>query len=247
MRHRIQSAFSSMQDIARVASRSARWPVFSLTSSRLVSDLVRQSIAPAFVVDVGANRGQFAVAMLELVPTSTVLSFEPLPTQAAQLAGLHRRYGERLEVRNIALGGTHGRQELHINSHHQSSSLRSLAPRHLNAFPDAHDVGTVLVDVDRLDSQLSPADIPDNSMLKIDAQGFERDVIDGAGDLLLRFDILLIEASFQPLYDGEWTFVEMVEQLDSRGFSFVRPVGFLKSPSTAEYLQVDALFTRARA
>ena len=103
----------------------------------------------------------------------------------------------------------------------------------------------MVVDVDRLDSQISSTDVRPGSMLKIDVQGFERDVIEGAGEVLQDFDTLLIEASFQTLYEGEWTFTEMVGDLASRGFEFKRPVGFLQDPQNAEYLQIDALFVKA--
>lgn len=229
----------------RLAQRAVKWPVFSLTSNRLVSHLVDQGFTPTLVVDVGANRGQFAVAVLELIPTAKVLSFEPLPSQSAELTKLCARYGARLEVRNMALGRARGRLGLHVNKHHQSSSLRSLSQRHLNAFPDASTVATILVEVDRLDSQLSAMEIPRGSMLKLDVQGFERDVVEGANEILMSFDTLVIEASFQPLYDGEWTFVEMVDHLASRGFKFLRPAGFLQDPSNGEYLQIDAIFVRS--
>ncbi|MEQ1703916.1 MAG: hypothetical protein ABMA25_27730, partial [Ilumatobacteraceae bacterium] len=45
--------------------RAARWPVYSRTSSAMVASLVAQGIRPPMVIDVGANKGQFAVAVLE--------------------------------------------------------------------------------------------------------------------------------------------------------------------------------------
>lgn len=239
------SAFRAGSSLAVTMSRLTRWPVFSVTSHRLVSDLLKQRVFPAFVVDVGANRGQFAVAVLELLPTATVLSFEPLPAQASGLANLGRRYGSRLEVRNLALGSSRSHLDLNVNKHHQASSLRPLAPRHVAAFPDALNTSSVQVQVDRLDAQLSREDVPPGSMLKIDVQGFERDVIIGAEGVLTCFDTLLIEASFSPLYEGEWTFMEMVSELATLGFDFVRPVGFLRDPADGEYLQIDALFKRS--
>ena len=91
-------------------ARYVRWPVFSVTSSRLVGNLVQQGVRPGFVVDAGANRGQFAVAVLELIPGSRVLSFEPLPVQASSLRALVARYSGRLETRQVALGSAQGRQ-----------------------------------------------------------------------------------------------------------------------------------------
>ncbi len=96
------------------------------------------------------------------------------------------------------------------------------------------------------DCQLSAADIPAGSMLKIDVQGFERDVVEGASQVMRNFETLLIESSFQPLYEGEWTFLEMVDEMASLGFTFVRPAGFLQDPRNGEFLQVDGALRQDR-
>jgi FkbM family methyltransferase len=221
----------------------ARWPVFSLTSFRMVRDLIRQGVAPTLVIDVGANRGQFATAVLELVPKAAVLALEPLPAAADALRALVGRYPERLEVVEAAAGSEHTRATLTINAHSQSSSLRRLSPAHLAAFPAAQPVEEVEVAVVRLDQLLEGRPLGPGTMLKVDAQGFEREVLLGAGSRLREFEHVILEASFQPLYDGEWTFVEALQFARSQGLEFTRPVGSLRDPRTGQYLQLDALFS----
>jgi FkbM family methyltransferase len=242
---RVSSSHRPVRTSLRAAAtvgQVLRWPVRSMASAKLVSGLVAQGVRPPLVVDVGANRGQFAVAVLELMPATRVISFEPQPAQAAELSALSARYAPRLDVRAMALGTAAGELPLQVNEHHQSSSFRPVSDKHRAAFPTAVPAREVLVPIDRLDAQLAPDDVPAGSLLKLDVQGFEREVLDGAAGVLGRFEHLLLELSFSPMYDGEPLFEEMLAHVSSLGFRFLRPVGHLLDPGTREYLQFDALF-----
>ena len=234
-------------DAAGTLTAAARWPVFSRTSHRMVGDLARQGLRPDTVIDVGANRGQFAVAALQTWPDCTVHSFEPLPSMADHLNGLVQRYSGRYRVTPSAVGSEPGTATLNVNRHHQSSSLLALDPRHLNAFPEATTAATVDVPVTTLDEALSPSDLTGCVLLKVDVQGFEREVLQGAERVLGDVDHVILEASFQPLYTDEWTFTEVNAFMQDRRFRFVRPVGSLRDPRTGEYLQIDALFEPSRS
>ena len=236
-----------MTDVAGMLTAAARWPVFSRTSHRMVGDLARQGLRPDTVIDVGANRGQFAVAALQTWPSCTVHSFEPLPSMTDHLNALVTRYSGRYRVTPTAVGSEPGSATLNVNRHHQSSSLLALDRRHLNAFPEATPTDTVDVPVTTLDEDLSPADLTGNSLLKVDVQGFEREVLQGAERVLGEVDHVILEASFAPLYADEWTFTEIESFMDARGFRFVRPVGSLRDPRNGEYLQIDALFEPFRS
>ena len=237
-----RSAIRQVTDVAGMLTAAARWPVFSRTSQRMVGDLARQGLRPDTVIDVGANRGQFAVAALQTWPACTVHSFEPLPSMADHLNGLVTRYSGRYRVTPSAVGSEPGSATLNVNRHHQSSSLLALDRRHRAAFPDATPTDTVDVPVTTLDEELSSDGLAGRSLLKVDVQGFEREVLLGAARVLGDFDHVILEASFQPMYADEWTFRDIEAFLRDRGFRFVRPVGSLRDPATGEYLQIDALF-----
>jgi FkbM family methyltransferase len=227
------------------AARCARkWPVFSLTSFTMVRQLRDQGLRPTMVIDVGANRGQFTVAACELLRPAVVHSFEPLPDAGEKLAQACGRYPQ-VTIHRIGLGSAPTSQTLHVNAHSQSSSFLALGDRHVESFPQATTSADVDVAVERLDQVLAPEDIPDDCLLKIDAQGFEMEVIAGASGLLHRITWIIAELSFRPLYVGEHTFLDMIDHMGSLGFRFERPVGYLQDPATGEFLQTDALFGRA--
>lgn len=228
----------------RGAWAALRWPVFSATSYRMVTDLHRQQLDPRFIVDVGANRGQFTTAVLEVFRRSCVVAFEPIPEAAAHLRELSARWPDRLVVIEAAVGSRAGEAELVVNRHSQSSSLRDLLETHLQAFPSAIPVRRVRVETVRLDDALADHAFTEPALLKVDVQGFEEEVLAGATECLQRFTHVILEASMRPLYSGERTFLDLLRAMDARGFAFMRPVGQLAHPETGEILQVDALFKR---
>lgn len=233
---------------ASLLARSARWPVRSLTAPKLVSSLLHLGVAPDVVLDVGANKGQFTVSTLELAPNARVIAFEPSPEQADALRSLIPHYGERLTVRQAAVGSIAERRTLNLNRFHQSSSLLDVGERHREAFPDAVPVGAVEVDVVTLDGEV--AALGDSVrgrrvLLKIDVQGFELEVLRGAAGVLPTFEWVVLEVSFSSLYDGAAGFHELYSHMTDAGFSLQGPVGHLCDPATGEYLQMDLLFRRA--
>lgn len=217
---------------------------FSLTSFRMVDDLRRQGIVPRTVIDVGANIGQFARAAAHHWPSVALHSFEPQPDcfRALQRA-LARVPGARCY--QLGVGSERGVLEMHVNAHDHSSSLLPLGESHREAFPSAAESGTVQVRVTTLDAELDGQPLQHPVLLKIDVQGYERWVLDGAPRTLASVDFLVLELSFRELYEGEPLFFEMVEYCRSLGFAFARPIGWLVHPRTGEYLQCDALFVRA--
>jgi len=222
------------------------WPVFSLTSFAMISDLVKQGVVPRTVIDVGANIGQFAVASANLFPHVIVHSFEPNPDCVAQLKD-HVRSLNNILINPFALGDMGGQTSFHVNSHSHSSSILRLAEKHQDAFPHAREMCAIQVEVSTLDTVFANVDLNPPILLKLDVQGYESKVLQGGSDFLKRVDYVVLEASFKPMYVGEMLFMEIAHLMERYGFIFLRPVSWLPDPYTGEIIQMDALFQRKRA
>lgn len=220
------------------------WPKFSLTSFRMISDLVRQGVSPRTVIDVGANAGQFAVASAKLFSDVTVHSFEPNP-ECVSLLNKHTDPLGNVKVYPVALGDEEGEVTFHVNSHSHSSSILPLTKNHLEAFPAARELNSIRVRISTLDKIFSNIELAAPVLLKLDVQGYEAQVLRGAAETLKRVDYVVLEASFKPMYEGEMLFMDVVRQMEACGFSFLRPVGWLNDPNTGEIIQMDALFQRS--
>ncbi len=81
------------------------------------------------------------------------------------------------------------------------------------------------------------------ALLKLDVQGFEKEVLKGATNTLNKIDYLLFEASFVTMYKGEPLFEEMHTYVKEIGFELIAPIGFLQSENL-QILQMDMLYKR---
>jgi hypothetical protein len=82
--------------------------------------------------------------------------------------------------------------------------------------------------------------------LKLDAQGFEYKILQGATRFLRRVSGIQIELSLIPLYDGERLFHPMLHHLEEQGYELWSVVPGFIDRDTARLLQLDAIFFRKR-
>ena len=78
---------------------------------------------------------------------------------------------------------------------------------------------------------------------KLDVQGTELAVLDGAAQTLSQVQALEIELSLFSLYDGDALIGDVLRRLDDEGFNLLSFHGGFREPS-GQLLQVDALFVR---
>jgi hypothetical protein len=121
--------------------------------------------------------------------------------------------------------------------------------RHVSALPISKYLGAEETELVRLDDVLGEYldGGRDRSLaLKMDVQGFEGEVLDGAPRTLKDIRVIYTEMSLCPLYDREVTFFDLYSRILKLGFRCVGiSPGFL-DPTTWEVLQVDATFVTER-
>jgi hypothetical protein len=112
--------------------------------------------------------------------------------------------------------------------------------------PETANVNMVMVPVTTLARFAAGRSWPRPLLLKLDVQGYERHVLEGAGAFLGEVDYLLFECSYRPLYKGESTFHDMYEYVRGLDFELLAPVGLLED-SNHVMVQADLLWKRSRA
>jgi hypothetical protein len=98
--------------------------------------------------------------------------------------------------------------------------------------------------VRRLDEALDGITLEPEVLVKIDVQGYEDKVIAGGEQTLSRARAIVIEVSFQKLYEGQPLFDDIYRLLTARGFTFMGHLYQLLNPSDGSVLQADALFLK---
>jgi len=233
----LQTLFRSVgYDIIRLSPLSHPLPRAKLLLKNYGIDLV---------LDVGANRGQFARRIRKYLGyAGRIVSFEPLQSEYRVLAKAASK--DRLwEALHYGLGEQNSFKEMNVAGNSQSSSLLEMLPAHVSAEPESLYVGTETVDVRTLDSvyeNLCHAE--SNVFLKIDAQGYENRILEGAAKSLPRINTIQLEMSLVPLYEGEVLFKKMYELLYDLGYIMVSIEPGFSDPRTGQLLQVDGVFHR---
>jgi FkbM family methyltransferase len=196
------------------------------------------------IFDIGANTGQYAQEIRKRGYKGKIISFEPVSSAYRELC--KRAQQDPLwETANLALGDYDGSAEIHISRQTHSSSILTILPSSLSLSPDVAVVGTEEVTVRKIDSIMTNYWHPSQRLyVKIDTQGYEKQVILGAEQTLNDVIGLEMELSLVPIYAGEALFAEMLNLITGKGFSMMAINPGLSDYSTGRLLQVDCIFFR---
>jgi hypothetical protein len=102
------------------------------------------------------------------------------------------------------------------------------------------------VAINRLDTLIDASNLNKPILVKVDVQGFEKQVIAGGKELLSHVDYIIIEVSFVELYDNQPLFDEINLQMNHLGFLYNGNIEQLISKKTGSVLQADALYVKRK-
>lgn len=195
------------------------------------------------VLDVGANVGQYATLMRRAGFSGHIVSCEPLSGAYGELERRASR-DPRWTTLRTAVGRETGETTINVSANSFSSSLLDMTDVHRSNAPGSDYVAmetVALTTVAKLvaDQGLESA----RTLLKVDTQGYEEEVLAGAGDLVSDFAAIQLELSFVELYAGQQLFDNLYNRMGALGYSLhsIEP-GF--SDVDGRLLQCDGLFVR---
>lgn len=196
--------------------------------------------------DIGANEGQYAREMRDLGYRHLIVSFEPLSDAFVKLKA-NASGDANWQVQHAALGAENTTTQINVAGNSLSSSLLEMKDAHLQCAPESRYIRKEDVEVKKLDSIFDQfCKEGSNVMLKIDTQGFEKNVIDGARNVLPQIKLIQLEMSLVELYVSELLFREMLDFMEGIGFELVSLENGFSNPKTGELLQVDGVFVNCK-
>jgi FkbM family methyltransferase len=169
------------------------------------------------IVDIGANRGQFALAAHTLIPGANIFSFEPLGQPAQKFREVFDG-NKQVRLYQVAIGPDRCTADIHVSGREDSSSLLPITELKDELHPGTAEARIEQVHVERLAGVLTSADIIGPALLKLDVQGYELETLRGCLDLLQCFAYVYVECSFVEQYRGQAFADEVI--------AFLREVGF---------------------
>ncbi len=199
----------------------------------------------SLVLDIGANAGQYAHELRTMGYRGRIVSCEPL-TSAFTVIREASKHDPLWTCVQTAVGNAAGSAMINIAGNSQSSSLLPMRPEHVEASPNSAYRATEQVNVTTVDllfdQFVKPSDVV---FVKIDTQGYERFVLEGARRSIGSIEGLELEMSFVPLYEGGWLFTDLLRFAESEGYvlTSLRPMFY--HPVSGRVLQADGTFFRS--
>jgi FkbM family methyltransferase len=175
------------------------------------------------VIDVGANEGQFARS-LRFFYDGEICSFEPVSSVFARLEAFASS-DRNWHVYNYALGSQESTQTINVHNYSVFSSFLKTNDYSVKHFGDqVIDKGSEIVSVRRFDNVLDEI-APDNEnrrmFIKIDTQGYDKEVFKGIGNKMKCVNAFQSEVSLIPIYEGMPHWTESIAIYERNGFGVV--------------------------
>ncbi len=199
------------------------------------------------VLDVGANRGQYARLLRKAGYRGQIVSFEPVPAIFAELAKASAA-DDRWSVHQLALGRTEGTIPMHVVPGTMSSLL---APSEygIGRYEQLRQVTQVDVPVRRLDGLLETlAEVQGRRLfLKMDTQGYDLEAFAGLGDRVEQVVGLQSEVALLTIYDEMPRLPEALAVYEAAGFAVTGFYPVTREWRTWRVLEFDCVMARAEA
>jgi FkbM family methyltransferase len=196
------------------------------------------------VIDVGANKGGYGSLLRKLGFKGDIVSFEPLSEVFKKLKD-NTDKDVKWKAFNYALGANNEESLINISKNTDSSSLLNMLSTHIESAPLSQYIGQEKIIVKKLDTIFQEFYQPTSKvLLKIDAQGYEKKVLDGAEGSLSKITGIQLEMSIIPLYENGMLYIEMIQFLKKNGFELYALENGFSDPITGQLLQMDGIFFR---
>jgi FkbM family methyltransferase len=198
------------------------------------------------VVDVGANVGQFAQSLRLRDYKGSIISFEPIQAEFEWLEKVAMA-DKSWRVYNLGLSDASRSASINVSEKSVFSSLHAVDQAALDYDSMARVIRTEVIALKRIDELIEQIG-GNNLFLKIDVQGHERAVLEGATGLLHKIVGVQLELPMIRLYQSTWRLSEALDYMESLGFepSQIAPVNF-HTIDPVSFVEIDVVFRRASA
>ena len=177
------------------------------------------------VIDVGANLGQFGESLRSEGYRGRIISFEPIKAEYDVLSRKAVADGN-WEAHRSAVGATAGTARLNVSKLSVYSSILGLAETaqlHDERLAIDHIEEVPVCTVDEI-----AAGLTGRIFLKVDTQGYERQVLEGGSKTIPKLLGIMLEIPVIRIYEGQWQFREALNSMAEIGFipAQIQPVGY---------------------
>ena len=203
-----------------------------------LEDVSARGFIPRGIIDVGANRGNWAKMAKTVFPDARVLMIEPQIEMKDDLEQLCRGR-EDLEYVQAGAGKENGELEQTIWEDLQGSSFLPQVDE--EKIKQGTQRVTKIVTIDDL---LKDRDYFFPDLVKLDVQGYELEALKGAQSLFGKTELFIMETSLYPYMEKMPITADCFSFMHERGYDFYDLTEFLRRPLDGALGQVDLAFTK---
>ena len=192
------------------------------------------------VIDVGANAGQFGEMLRSSGYRGRIISLEPIES-AFQILSRKASADGNWEAHHCGLGATAGEAVINVSELTVFSSLLTVTDAATQFDKRAAVARTEVIRLSTLDEVA--ARLTDRILLKIDTQGYEKQVLEGGRQTMSRLYGVWMELPIIHFYEGTWKFHEAIEFMEQFDFvpAQIHPVSYYATDPVS-VSEVDCLF-----
>ncbi|MDU9002731.1 FkbM family methyltransferase [Sedimentitalea todarodis] len=205
-------------------------------TDKLLETLVALGMKPTHIVDIGANHGNWTRAVRAAFPEAKISAFEPQKALAEKHTDLAA--DPHIEIHYKGVGDFDGSAPFTFHERDDSSSF-------IYSASEAEDQGLAQgeTEICKLDTAMAASPFGTPDIVKIDAEGLDLKVLDGAPKTLAQAQVLLIEATAAcPTYPN--TASAVFAKMDALGFRLFDITDLNRTPGKGVLWLIEAVFVR---
>jgi FkbM family methyltransferase len=201
-----------------------------------------------YVLDIGANIGQFAISIRNAGYKKNILSFEPI-NQVYKKLIINSSKDELWNVyKRCCVGEKNKKVSLNISKNLVSSSIFKVNSLHIENEKNSESIRKIIVNMITLDSLINKKKnlLNYNMLLKLDVQGYELNVLKGIKKNIKNIAAILCEVSLDRLYFNQPLWLDLVSYLKKNNFIIWLVERGFSNYNTGRTLQLDILFVNKK-
>jgi len=194
------------------------------------------------IYDIGACIGTWSLLAKSVFPHSKIIAFEALAKHVKELHQKTKHIATELTVFNQALGKEENIQTMYLQKNTDASSFLPISAEGLKECSFLGETERIELHVQKLSSLIKDHNLPYPDLIKIDVQGLELDILEGGLPFIQHAKWILMEVSFEELYEGQPAYHEVFNYMEKIGYRFYS----LNKDTTVltKLIQTDILFKK---
>ena len=202
-----------------ITNQTWRKGLFKNIAANIELENLIKGLDVKIIIDIGSNKGQFILLTEEFFVCIKIYSFEPIK-ELIEKQKKFFSYRDNINFYNFALGQKTEKKKFFLTKRKDSSSFLKINENINNA--DYLIENEINVNIHCLDNIINNQDLSDTTLVKIDVQGYELEVLKGSLRILKKIKFILIEVSENEIYKNQALSSDIINFLKQKNFSILR-------------------------